>query len=231
LELHTEELPHLLPLSSLQFDTAQVVYNQSLSEVARHTLYVGQTGQRRIANEHLPPWDYEAQMQLLRERHTALGEIAVEFLEGLLSKTRYSKHHAQKVLTLLNVYPKSDVLAAMQRAVTYRAFGYSFLERILAHQSTPKPSWQQLSESEQEAIAKLTDSKPIPPRHSQEYQDLLYGKKETSPETNLENPPENQSHESQEPRPQEPRPQEPRSQVNDSDEHGDAQDQNGPGGA
>jgi transposase len=237
LELHAEELPHLLPLPSLQFDTAQVVYrivdtdgtvqiasnrysvpwqlvaellpvriletelvvyNQSLAEVARHALFIGQTGQRRIANEHLPPRDHEAQMQSLRERYTSLGEIAVEFLEGLLAKTRYSKHHAQKVLTLLNVYPKSDFLAAMQRAVTYRAFGYSFLERILAHQSTPKPSWQQLSESEQEAIAKLTDSKPIPPRHSQEYQDLLYGKKATPPETKLENPSENQPHEPQE---------------------------------
>ena len=52
-------------------------------------------------------------MQTLRERYVALGEIAVEFLEGLLTRTRYSK---------------------------------------------------------------LTDSKPIPPRHSQEYQDLLYGK-------------------------------------------------------
>ncbi len=64
----------------------------------------------------------------------------------------------------------------------YRAFGYSDLERILAHQGTPKPSWQQLSESEQKTIDKLTDSKPIPPRHSKEYQDLLYGKKETPPE-------------------------------------------------
>jgi transposase len=269
LELHAEELPHLLPLPSLQFDTAQVVYrivdtdgtiqitsnrysvpwqlvaellpvriletelvvyNQSLSEVARHALFIGQTGQRRIANEHLPPRDHEAQMQSLRERYTALGEIAVEFLEGLMAKTRYSKHHAQKVLTLLNVYPKNDVLAAMQRAVTYRAFGYSFLERILAHQSTPKPSWQQLSESEQDAIAKLTDSKPIPPRHSQEYQDLLYGKKETPPVPNQESPSENQPHESKE-NDEEPRSQEPRSPSNNSEEHGNAQDQSGTGGA
>lgn len=236
LELHAEELPHLLPLPSLQFDTAQVVYrivdtdgtvqiasnrysvpwqlvaeqlpvrileselvvyNRSLSEVARHPLFIGQTGQRRIANEHQPPHDHEAQMQTLRERYATLGEIAVEFFEGLLAKTRYSKHHAQKVLTLLNVYPRSDVLTAMQRAVTYRAFGYSFLERILAHQSTPKPSWQQLSESEQEAIAKLTDSKPIPPRHSREYQDLLYGKKETPPKNIEETSIETQPHEFQ----------------------------------
>jgi transposase len=237
LELHAEELPHLLSLPPLQFDTAQVVYrvvdsdgtiqiasnrysvpwqlvaevlpvrilenelvvyNRSLSEVARHSLFIGQTNQRRIAALHLPPRDHEAQMQSLRERYVTLGEIAVEFLEGVLAKTRYSKHHAQKILTLLNIYPKSDVLAAMQRAVTYRVFEYSSLERILAHQGTPKPSWQQLSESERDAIAKLTDSKPIPPRHSQEYQDLLYGKKETLDETNQEKPCENQQHDIQE---------------------------------
>ena len=164
LELHTEELPHLLALPSLQFDTAQVVYrivdtdgtiqlvvyNRSLLEMARHALVVGQIGQRRTVAGHLPPKDHEAQMNAIRERYATLGEVAIQFLDGILAKTRYSKHHAQKVLTLLNIYPKSDVLAAMQRAVTYRAFGYSSLERILAHQGTPKPSWQQLSESEQE---------------------------------------------------------------------------------
>jgi hypothetical protein len=163
-------------------------------EIARHGLLVGQTGQRCIDPAHLPPRDHEAQMQSLRERYATLGEVAVEFLDGLLARARYSKHHAQKILTLLNVYPKSDVLAAMQRAVMYRAFGYSELERILAHQGTPKPSWQQLSESEQETIDKLTDSKPIPARHSQEYQDLLYGKSQappefTSPEIATQRPP------------------------------------------
>jgi transposase len=264
LELHAEELSHLLPLPSLQFDTAQVVYrmvdtdgtiqiasnrysvpwqlvaellpvriletelvvyNKSLSEVARHLLFIGETSQRRIAASHLPPRDHEAQMQSLRERYIALGEIAVEFLEGVLAKTRYSKYHAQKILTLLNVYPKSDVLAAMQRAVTYRAFGYSSLERILAHQGTPKPSWQQLSESEQEAIAKLIDSKPIPPRHSQEYQDSLFGKRDESTETPTpELPSENPQHEQQESNTT------PQSSDDDPQEPRDTQDKNIDGG-
>lgn len=253
LQLHAEELPHLLPLPLLQFDTAQVVYrvvdtdgtiqyannrysvpwqlvaellpvrildeelvvyNRSLLEVARHALLAGQTGQRRIESGHLPPKDHEVQMNALRERFTALGEVAIEFLDGLLAKTRYSKHHAQKVLSLLGVYPKSDVLAAMQRAVTYRAFGYDSLERILAHQATPKPSWQQLSDSQQEAIARFTDSKPIAARHSGEYQELLYGKRQSSSETS----PESSPHEPQEDS------QQFRSSGDDSQQHPDAQD-------
>lgn len=257
-QLHAEELPHLLALPALPFDTAQVVYrvvdtegsiqfannyysvpwqlvaellpvrileqelvvyNHALLEIARHALFIGQTGQRRIASEHRPPKDHEVQMQVLRERYAALGEVAVQFLEGLLAKTRYSKHHAQKVLTLLHVYPKSDVVAAMQRAVTYRAFGYKALERILAHQGTPKPSWQQLSDSEQEAIARLTDSKPILPRHSQEYQDLLYGQRDASSASPQESP----THESQADNQKSP------PSGDDSDEHGNPQNQDGSG--
>ena len=106
-----------------------MVYNQSLSDIARHALIVGLINQRRIDPNHLPPRDHEDQMESLRHRYAALDEIAVEFLAELLGKTRYSKHHAQKVSTLLNVYPKGDVLAAMRRAVTFLAFAYSALER------------------------------------------------------------------------------------------------------
>jgi transposase len=214
LALHAEELPHLLPLPLLRFDTAQVtyrvvdtdgtilyatnrysvpwqlvgeqlpvriteeaviVYNRSLSEIARHGLLQGQCGGRRIDPSHAPPRDHQAQMERLRERFAELGEIGIQYLEGLQGKQRYAKHQAQKVLGLLHAYPKRDVVAAMDRAVRYHAYGFSSLERILAHQGSPKPAWQQLSESGQESLKWLADSEPIGPRHSQEYQDLLYG--------------------------------------------------------
>jgi hypothetical protein len=106
----------------------------------------------------------------------------VRYLDGLQGKNRYTKHHARKILGLLQAYCKSDVLAAMQRAVQYHAYGFSSLERILAHQATPKPSWQQLAESEQETLTRLAQSEPIGPSHSQEYQDLLYGNQSSTEE-------------------------------------------------
>lgn len=214
LELHAEELPHLLPLPSLQFDTAHVVYrvvdtdgtiqyannrysvpwrlvgeslpvritdellmayDRSLSEVARHVVLQGLSGQRRIDPDHTPPRDHEQQMERLRERFAELGETGVAYLAGLETKQRNSKHQALKVLGLLHAYYKSDLLRAMQRAVQYYAFGCSSLERILSHQATPKPNWQQLDETSQEALKQLADSEPVGPRHSQEYQHLLYG--------------------------------------------------------
>lgn len=217
LELHAEELPHLLPMPSLQFDTAQVVYrvvdtdgtvqyannrysvpwrlvgellpvritaeflmvyNRSLSEVARHVVMQGVSGQRRIDPDHTPPRDHEAQIQRLRERYAELGETGVAYLAGLETKQRNSKHQALQVLGLLHAYHKNDLLRAMQRAVQYHAFGFSSLERILSHQATPKPNWQQLDEATQESLKQLADSEPVGPRHSQEYQQLLYGNSE-----------------------------------------------------
>jgi hypothetical protein len=152
-----------------------VVYSSDLSAVARHALFVGQTGQRRMDPAHAPPKDHEAQMERLRERFIELGETGCRFFAGLLAKQRNVKHQAAQVLALLHAYPKADVLAAMQRAIVYHAFSFSSLERILAHQGTPKAAWQQLSAHEQETILRLTQSDPIAPRHSQEYQDLIHG--------------------------------------------------------
>lgn len=170
----------LLPVRITE-DTV-IVYNRSLSEIARHGLLQGQSGGRRIDPAHAPPRDHEAQMERLRERFAELGEIGIRYLEGLEGKKRYAKHQAQKILGLLHAYPKHDVVAAMERAVRYHAYGFTSLERILAHQGTPKPPWQQMSESGQESLKRLADSEPIGPRHSQEYQDLLYGTHQVSEE-------------------------------------------------
>jgi transposase len=212
LELHAEELPHLLPMPNLEFDTSQVVYRhvesdgtiryennrysvpwqlvgellpiriserslivygRNLNPVAEHRLAQGHTLEPIVDPSHAPPRDHEEQLQRLRERYAELGETGPRFLEGLLSKQRCGKHQAAQVLALLQAYPKADVLAAMSRAVAYHAYGFSSLERILAHTSTPKAGWQQISESEQRAILRLTETEPIGPRHSREYQDLI----------------------------------------------------------
>jgi transposase len=212
LELHAEELPHLLPMPNLEFDTSQVVYRhvesdgtiryennrysvpwqlvgellpvriaerslivygRHLTPVAEHRLAHGHALEPIMDPSHAPPRDHEEQLQRLRERFAELGEAGPRFLEGLLSKQRCGKHQAAQVLALLQAYPKADVLAAMARAVAYHAYGLSSLERILAHTSKPKAGWQQISESEQRALLRLTQTEPIGPRHSREYQDLI----------------------------------------------------------
>ncbi|MEZ6152465.1 MAG: hypothetical protein R3C09_20385 [Pirellulaceae bacterium] len=144
LELHAQEVPHLLPLPALQFDTAQVVYRvvdtegtiQAASNrysvphkrvadllPVRSSIRAGglqprANGDRTtrsvpwsnwpccIDPSHLSSRDHAAQMESLRERYTTLGE-AVEFLDGLLARARYSKHHAQKILNCSMSIPRA----------------------------------------------------------------------------------------------------------------------------
>jgi transposase len=155
-------------------ETELLVYDHQIRQVAQHLLLVGQNGQRQIDPAHRPPRDQREQLELLRQRYAELGEVAGRFLEGLLKKQRCGKHQAQRVLLLLQAYHRQDVVAAMQRAVQYHAYSLSSLERILARQATPKPSWQSLSQQQQEALQQLSSTESIPPRSTAEYQYLLF---------------------------------------------------------
>jgi hypothetical protein len=151
-----------------------VVYDRQIRELARHPLYLGQTGQKRVDPKHRPPKDHRRQLEQLRERFRELGEVACRFLEGLLKKQRYGKHQAQRVLLLAGAYHRQDLLAAMERAVRYHAYSFSSLQRILDAQATPKASWQMLSQQQQETLRKLTEADSIESRHSADYQYLLF---------------------------------------------------------
>ncbi len=151
-----------------------LVYDRRIKERARHQLFHGQTGQRRVDPAHRPPKDTRLQIESLRERFGKLGDIAGRFLEGLLNKQRYGKHQALRVLALLNAYRRDDLLTAMERAVRYHAYSLASLERILAVQATPKSSWLSLSDQQQQTLRGLTEADSIEARSSAEYQYLLF---------------------------------------------------------
>jgi hypothetical protein len=155
-------------------ETELFIYDRRIRQLARHPLFLGQTGQRRVDPNHRPPRDHAEQLVILRQRFAELGETASRFLEGLLKKQRCGKHQAGRVLALLQAYHRDDVLAAMERAVRYHAYALSSLERILAMQATPKPSWQTLGQDQQRILEELTETDSIQPRSSAEYQHLLF---------------------------------------------------------
>ena len=155
-------------------ETELFIYDRRVQQLARHLLFLRQSGQRRVDPKHRPPKNYRRQLELLRQQFSELGEVASRFLEGLLKKQRCGKHQAQRVLALVNAYHRTDVLAAMERAIRYHAYALSSLERILNMQATPKASWQVISEQQQETLRKLAESDSIDARLSAEYQYLLF---------------------------------------------------------
>ncbi len=161
----------LLPVRVTEDDL--LAYDPYLKQVACHPLIRDRTGAQQIDPAHRPPEHHTAQVEELRIRFAQLGDVASRFLEGLLAKHRSGKHQAKRVLTLLTCYRTADLLTAMERAVRYHAYSYTSLERILAIQATPKPGWQELTDSEQETLRRLTDHDSIGPRPSTDYQYLL----------------------------------------------------------
>ncbi|MFH0983542.1 MAG: IS21 family transposase [Planctomycetota bacterium] len=213
IDMHAEELPHLIPLPERPYEVAEMVYrtvdaegfipygnnrysvpwhylgqvlpvritdeavaiySPRLELLARHVRFPATERHRQSQQpEHLPPRDLARRREALRERFAELGALAVRFLEGLLSTQRCGWDHAQKVLSLLGVYRREDLLAALERAVRYGAFSAKSIERILAVQARPKTCWDRMAE-EASHLGELLSDDPTPPRPATEYQNLLF---------------------------------------------------------
>lgn len=174
-----------------------LVYNGDLQTIARHELFPrGVKGERREERGHRPSPNRREQLEELQQRYAELGEVAQGFLEGLLTAQTYGKHQARKVLSLLALYHRRDVLAAMERAARYRAFSFASLERILAVQAKPQTLPPSLAESYRSPLA---DDDPIHPRATTEYQPLLFDETAHDQEEN-EFPPNHPAHNEEDPR-------------------------------
>jgi transposase len=151
-----------------------IVYSPELEEVARHRL-LGRsvTGQRSERAEHRPSVDAARRQAVLRERFSEMGPVAVRFLEGLIQSQRYGKDQAQRVLALLGTYARSDVIAALERAVRYGAYCADAVERILQTQARPRERLEVQAEAERLRLPPRLSNEPICPRATSEYQPLL----------------------------------------------------------
>ncbi len=214
IDMHAEELPHLIPLPERPYEVAEMVYrtvdaegfipygnnrysvpwhylgqvlpvritdeavaiySPRLELLARHVRFpVTERHRQSRQPEHLPPRDLVRRREVLRGRFAELGALAVRFLEGLLSTQRCGWDHAQKVLALLGIYRREDLLAALERAVRYGAFSAKSIERILAVQARPKTCWDRMAEEEPSHLGELLSDDPTPPRPATEYQNLLF---------------------------------------------------------
>jgi len=67
----------------------------------------------------------------------------------------------------------TPLMAALERAIRFRAFSLSAVERILAVQARPKTPLASLHEEERRHLQPLLDNLPVPPRPTAEYQNLV----------------------------------------------------------
>jgi hypothetical protein len=151
-----------------------VIHDRAFVEAARHRLWPRTAaGERRRCPDHEPPRDAQRRSEHLKQRFAELGPLGTGFLEGVLAQSRYGKNQAERVLALLAVYPRGDVLAALERAARYGAFSLAAVQRILAARSQPKTPLEALADDHRTYLEGLLDREPTPPRPTSDYQDLL----------------------------------------------------------
>jgi transposase len=153
-------------------ETEVIVYGPQVEEITRHALLPRSArGQRSVHNEHRPNESAHRRRAQLEERFAELGEVGRRFLEGLLRVQRYGKDQAQRVLALLGTYARSDVIAALERAVRYGAYSHAAVARILSVQARPKTTLEALAEEERALPPWLGEDK-VSPRPTSGYQYL-----------------------------------------------------------
>ena len=151
-----------------------IIYDGGFVEVARHPLFPrSATGQRHHCKQCDPPRDAQRRTEELAQRFAEFGAAGTRFLEGLLAGNRFGKNQAERVLTLAAAYPRSDVLAALERAVRYCAFSLAAIGRILAVQGRPKTPLDALTDDHRACLERLLEGEPTPPRPTSDYQPLL----------------------------------------------------------
>jgi transposase len=150
------------------------IYDPSFVTAACHGLFPRTVvGQRSHCPDHEPPRDSQQRLEQLAARYAEFGTAGTRFLEGLLACTRYGKNQAERVLSLAAAYPRSDVLAALERAVQYGAFSPQAIARILAARSQPKTPLDALTEDQRGHLPPWLDENPVSPRPTSDYQGLL----------------------------------------------------------
>ena len=150
------------------------IYDPSFVTAACHRLFPRSVvGQRSHCPDHEPPRDSQQRLEQLTARYAEFGTAGSRFLEGLLACARYGKNQAERVLSLAAAYPRSDVLAALERAVQYGAFSVQAIARILATRSQPKTPLDALAEDQRRHLPPWLDENPVSPRPTSDYQGLL----------------------------------------------------------
>jgi hypothetical protein len=151
-----------------------IVYGPEVKEIARHELYPsGISGEKRRLPEHSPGRDHHQKYELLKQRFAEFGAEGVLFLDELVRTRRRGKEEAGRVLGLLAIYQREDLARALQRAVRYRAFSWSAVERILAAQARPRSGWESLQAEAQDQLDEILRQSPVATRSPAEYQALL----------------------------------------------------------
>jgi transposase len=168
---------HILDLLVVRATADEVfVYGPDLRVVARHPRmprgHKDAVGGAQCHPKKRSGHDFEVLLGRIGE----LGEIGAEFAAGVGKTQRYRGQHLAQVLALRERYDADDLLAALDRAVKYRAFDAQVVERILVASSVPRSLPDTLEEKARRRLR--DDVLEVEPRPLADYAAAIRGEEE-----------------------------------------------------
>jgi hypothetical protein len=159
----------------LPWDTFNIPFLDQGREVARHTRCY-ERGQRIRQTEH----QLDALRRRRRERAShlekafdALGEEAREFHLQLCSRPVKTAVHLRRLLNLVRLYGRQEVVAALRRANEYQTYDAAYVETILLQERRRRelPSPTKLRPQREEWIEENDFEEPDPADYDRFCQD------------------------------------------------------------
>ena len=165
---------HVLEVVAVRATEQEVfVYDADLNELACHERAPRGQLEPVVDPSHRPKKKRRHDIDVLVVRMGELGEIGALFAAGVLERQRYRGSHLAAVLGLVARYSADDLIAALERAVRYRAFDGKVVKRILEASARPRSLPE---DTEQAARARLASMiTPTKPRSLSPYAAALRG--------------------------------------------------------
>jgi transposase len=165
-----EHVTALLPVRITQSDL--FVYGPGLGCVAHHQLLPRGKGADSVLAAHRPPrLDIAgASLDVIRDHFLALGQVADDFLRGLVeTHPRSAAYHARRILELRERYAAPDVAAAMAHALTFRAFSANAVARIVEVKARPRTLDEYVAAETESKLRGFLSTEKLQPRDLRAY--------------------------------------------------------------
>ena len=151
---------------------ALVVYGADLACVAEHVLLPKGAGRQAVLEGHRPPRPEGpgAHLAQIREPFCALCEPAAEYLEGLIrTHPRSAAYHARRILELRERYSAVDVASALVHALSFQAFSFTAITRIVEARARPRTLDEYVAERTEDKLRQMLRDERLRPRDLSTY--------------------------------------------------------------
>lgn len=112
-------------------DTVKIYNNTTLIAKHRRSYEKYLCVENPVHYEGLLGMKKKARIYKVRDIFLSLGRDCEAYLAGMVSSELNISHHIEKILEMVNIYGKTEVLGSINHALKHRAFGANYIKNII----------------------------------------------------------------------------------------------------